>query len=291
MGMGLVLVFDKRLLDAHFPSLHSLTFMLGIVCSFQGILVLTIGLMVFGMPHLGYLSLAWSSGAVMGLGLAIYFWGLTFEEVSRVSPIFGTAPLFAALLAVFFLAEELTGIQWAGIFTIVLGASLLSFRPTPSRRGFIGGKGLAIFFVGALLAGGALVLNKQASSGLSVWALYACYSFGIGFSLTMSSLRRTLIPQLKNVVRDKVAMRLFLIVELGLAGIFVVLLQMAIKLGPVSVIGGILAARSLFVLIFSTLLSTRYWNLLNEPLDKQTLALKSFSTVLIVAGLISLAVY
>jgi uncharacterized membrane protein len=291
MGMGLVLVLDKRLLDAHFPSLHSLTFMLGIVGLFQGILVLTIGSMVFGMPNLGYMSLAWSAGAVMGLGLAIYFWGLTFEEVSRVSPIFGTAPLFSALLAVIFLSEEMTGIQWVGILVIVLGASLLSFRPTPGRRGFIGSKELGIFFVGALLVGGALVLNKQASSGLSVWALFACYSFGIGFSLTMSSIRPTLIPQLINVVRDKVAIQLFLIVEVALASIFIVLMQMSIKLGPVSVIGGILAARSLFVLIFSTLLSTRYWNLLNEPLDKQTLALKSFSTVLIVVGLVSLAVY
>jgi drug/metabolite transporter (DMT)-like permease len=291
MGMGLVSVLDKRLLDAHFPSVRSLTLMIGIVWSAKGIVILAVGLLVFGMPHLGYMGLAWLTGAIMGLGLAFYFWGLTFEEVSRASPIFGTSPLFAALLAVLFLSEELAGIQWSGMLAIVLGAALLSFRPTAGHKKFIGVKSLGIFFVAALLAGSALVLNKQAASGLSVWALFGCYAFGIGFSLAIISLRPTVFRQVASVVRVPAAIRLFLITELALAGLAILLLQIALKLGPVSVIGGIIASRSLFVLIYSSLLSTPFWNVLNEPLDRQTLALKSFSTVLIVVGLVALTVY
>ena len=182
------------------------------------------------------MAVACAAVAFIGWLLIFFFLRLTFAEVSRGLPIFGTSPLFAALLAVLFLSEELAGIQWVGILTVVLGAALLTFRPTPSRRGFIGGKGLGTFLTGALFAGSALVLNKQASYGLSVWALFACYALGVAFSFTISSVRPTLVHQLASVMRDREAIRLFLIAEVGLGPIAIGLLQMAIKLGPVSVI-------------------------------------------------------
>ena len=289
--ISLVSVLDKRLLAVHFPSVHSFIFILGTIWLVQGILIVTAVVLLSGMPDIGYMILACVAGATTASGLSFYFWGLTFEEVSRGSPIFGTSPLFTALLSIVFLSEELAGIQWMGIVVIVLGASLLSFKPTPGRREFIGKKGFGVFLAGALFAGSGLVLNKQASYGLPVVPLFGCYSLGIACAFIINSIRPLTLRQVVGVVRDRSKMRLFLIAELGLGPVATVLLQMAIKLGPASMIGAILASRSLFVLIFSSLLSTRFWNLLNEPLDQQTLVFKVSSPVLIVVGLLGLAVY
>ena len=160
MMISLVSVLDKRLLTVHFPSVRSFIFMLGTIWLLQGILIVTLVVLLFGMPDIDYMILACIAGATTAFGLSFYFWGLTFEEVSRGSPIFGTAPLFSALLSILFLSEELAGIQWMGIITIVVGASLLSFKPTPGRRDFMGKKGFGVFLAGALFSGSGLVFRR-----------------------------------------------------------------------------------------------------------------------------------
>ena len=47
-------------------------------------------------------------------------------------------------------------------------------------------------------------------------------------------------------------------------------------------------ARPLFVLGLTVLLSTRFWNVLNEPLDRNTVVLKVVATALIVGGIVGL---
>ena len=203
MMISLVSVLDKRLLTVHFPSVRSFIFILGTIWLVQGILIVTLVVLLSGMPDIGYMMLACVAGATTAFGLSFYFWGLTFEEVSRGSPIFGTAPLFSALLSILFLSEELAGIQWMGIITIVLGASLLSFKPTPGRREFMGTKGFGIFLAGALFSGSGLVLNKQASFGLPIVPLFGCYSFGIASAFIINSIRPFTLRQVVGVVRDR----------------------------------------------------------------------------------------
>jgi len=48
------------------------------------------------------------------------------------------------------------------------------------------------------------------------------------------------------------------------------------------------STRSLFVLAITLGLSTRFWNVLDEPMDRNTVTLKLASTALIVAGVIGL---
>ena len=90
-----------------------------------------------------------------------------------------------------------------GIIAIVIGASLLSFKPTPGRREFIGKKGFGVFLAGALFAGSGLVLNKQASYGLPVVPLFGAYSLGIACAFTIYSIRPTTLRQVACVVRDR----------------------------------------------------------------------------------------
>ena len=58
----------------------------------------------------------------------------------------------------------------------------------------------------------------------------------------------------------------------------------------VSLVSAVSSSRPLLVLLLSIALSTNAWNVLNESVDRQTLGLKALSTVLIVAGVVTLAV-
>ena len=55
------------------------------------------------------------AGAFQGLGLALMFFMLKREDVSRVIPIFQTSPIFVIMLALVFLDESLSLLQWLGV--------------------------------------------------------------------------------------------------------------------------------------------------------------------------------
>ena len=58
----------------------------------------------------------------------------------------------------------------------------------------------------------------------------------------------------------------------------------AYSLGPASLVAAVLATRPLFVFVASTILSRVRWQLLDESLTPQALAVKGISIVMIVGG-------
>ena len=64
----------------------------------------------------------------------------------------------------------------------------------------------------------------------------------------------------------------------------------ALDLGQVSSVSVLSASRPLFTLMLGVALSTRYWNVLNEPLDRETVGLKTLAVVMIVGGVVVLSV-
>ena len=58
----------------------------------------------------------------------------------------------------------------------------------------------------------------------------------------------------------------------------------ALALGTASIAATLFATRPLFVLVISGLLSTRYWNILDEPFSRDVLPTKLLFTTMIVMG-------
>jgi drug/metabolite transporter (DMT)-like permease len=78
---------------------------------------------------------------------------------------------------------------------------------------------------------------------------------------------------------------LLFLAEFSLGPLAIMLNVAAINLGPVSLVSTITATRPLFVFIFGTLLSTSAFPLLDEPLDRRTLAVKLVAIVMVVGGI------
>ena len=283
-------VVDKRLLAVYFPSVESFNFVLGVVWTITGLVVALAVIATSGTLVGAGAGLALVSGLLWAIGLSFFFFGLRLEDVSRATPIYNTFPLFASLLAVAFLGERLTGAHWVAIVIVVAGTAVISVRRVSGKRGFVQPRALAFLLLGALLTGSALVVNKGALGDASFWTVFGLRGLGMGLGLAVLAYRPTLLADVFIFVRNPQALRLYVWGEMSLALAAVLLQQLALQLGPVSLVSAVMAVRPLVVLAVSAALSTSLWNVLNEPLDRETLALKLAGTSAIAGGLVLLLV-
>ena len=284
--LGLVSVLDKRLASYNMPSIPA--FYAGVSVSLFG--YGTLALVLSGIPadiSLGPLIYGALSGLCWGGALALMFWAYKLEEVSRCSAIIHTFPVFVAIIGITFLGETLSPGQWGGIMAVVGGAILISMW------GSVGGLGRRFFRVLPILLGASLLtalglaLGKQALEELSVWLVFSIRNYGMGL-VFLALWRPGAWGQLLTSLRDwRTALLLFL-AEFSLAPLAVWLNVAAINLGPVSLVSTAIATRPLFVFLYSILLSSRAFPLLDEPRDLGTLAAKFVAIAMVLGGIAAL---
>ncbi len=150
-----------------------------------------------------------------------------------------TAPVFAALLARFFIKEELAGKQWLGIFLVVLSVGWLCFGYSTSDSALVGdglalvsGLSLGIYHVIGRSAGRRIPLFRYAfwlyfGAGLYLiplaWPFASAYSSkaiialflqgafctGVGHTLTNAALRYTSAAYVSLIVTQEVTGGIF----------------------------------------------------------------------------------
>ena len=281
--LGLVTALDKRLVSHNMPSLSS--FYMGVGISLFG--YATAALVIGGVPDsapLDRLLMAGASGLCWGGALAMMFWGYKFEEASRASAINHTFPVFVAILAVFFLGEAMTPAQWVAVVVIVAGAFLISLRGSIGKRVVRLNRAFPILVGASLFTALALLTVKYALAELPVWFVFSLRNYGMG-AVFLLLWRPGAFGQLFQAVRSWQTLLLLFLAEYSLAPLAVFLNVVAINLGPVSLVGALTGTRPFFVFIFSSVLSIGALGMLNEPLERSTLALKLTSIAMIMGGI------
>jgi len=88
-----------------------------------------------GFPPLGthYLWVALGGAFNPGLFAIFFMYGITKIGVARAAPIKGSSPLFASLLAIFFLGERPEWYHLGGVLLVVSGIALISSGRTEGR--------------------------------------------------------------------------------------------------------------------------------------------------------------
>ncbi len=237
--------------------------------------------------------------------MAMTFWGFRFQEVSRASAVLFTSPVFVALMATLFLGESLIAGQWSAIIVVIFGAILISFGTKSrsifiktnrfwtagddsKRRSFGVTRAFPILVGASLLTALGHVTGKYALEELSVWSVTSFRFFGMAVVLAFFWNPQA-FAALRNIIRHKEALILFAVAEGILIPLAVVLMIMATKSGPVSLVATLTGVRPVFVLIYSSILSMPGIRILNESLDRRTLIIKLASVLLIVSGITSLS--
>ena len=281
---SLVSTLDKVLLQKYIPSSRVFIILVGFVQLLLALIVLPLA------SFTGYgaddAAIAIGSGLVTGAYLILLFWAISLQDVSRVVPVASTYPIFIAVIAQFFLGEELGVLAWTGICVTVAGVGLMSFGPTARASDM--GKGqtmvFALLVTASLLFGLTQIMSKVVADDMDVWTLLMWRMLGAAAVCIALLVRTQVVPDIMRALRNPSAVGLLLLTEGALVLVAMVFTLEAIYNGPVSLASTVMATRPLFVFGLGIVLSMGASNVLNEPLEGRIIATKLLAIAMMVAG-------
>ena len=287
LAFAVVSALDKVLIQRFVPNPRAFIVLVGLIQF--GLAAGVAPFAQFGGYGLDTTIISIASGFLAGIYLALMFWVMRMQDVSRVVPITSTHPIFVAILAQVFLGEIIHPWAWAGIFVTVGGAALMSFGPTTRRseRGRNQWIPFALLMLSSLAFGLSQYLTKVVADDIDVWSLFVWRGLGLGAVCVGLMIRKSMFPDLVRAIRDPAAIGLTIFTEGILVLVAVILQLLAIYSGPVSLAVTVMAIRPLFVFILGILLSLGVSRVLDEPLEGRILAVKLAAIAMTVGGIIA----
>ena len=210
------------------------------------------------------------------------------EEVTRAVPILDSCPIFIAIMAVAFLGEAISAVQWAAICLVVAGAFLASMHQQPVRGRFRVGLPFFMLLAASFVIAVHSIVSKYVLDYMTFWHAYAIGSLAAApaFAVVIQATRGW--PQVRQAARVP---RTFAIVLsagacLSLA-IFCAL--WAFQLGPVSLAAAIMSVRPVMVLAYAGLIGLLAPRVLMEANSRPALAAKGLAATFVTVGVGALA--
>lgn len=279
---GIANILEKHVLSSRLTSIAPYLFILGTISAFSGFIFFSIS----GVPHdapVKALTLAIVAAILFAAGLAMVFLALKQEEVSRVVPLRQLTPIFVTILAVLFLDEYLSLLEWGAMLVTVAGAILISIKRDPEAGGIVLGKTFFLLAGSSLLVAISNVLVKEALVDLSVWTVIGINHLGLATIFYVTTLRPSTLRQLHQMAKQRTPLYLALTAEI-IATIASLAQFWSYSLGPISLATVVLATRPFFVLVYATILSVWVPKLIEETGGRGTITLKLVATTMIVSG-------
>ena len=285
-----VSIVDKTMLQNYVRTHVSLLLLIALFQGFVGVgLVATL----VWTEEVTASAVAWAlfSGSLFGFGGLFLIYVLSSQEVSRTVPIAQSAPIFAAILGFLFLGESLSPIHWLAVLVTASGAVLLSVRHDEEHRGVFLHRSLLLLMAGSVITAAGLVTGKVPLDILSVPLTHGFRSLGLSLVLLVASIFNTEARQeVASLVRGhSEGLWLVAFSELVLVSGGFILLLWAISIGSVGLVTAIGATRSLFVLLYSTVLTLGFRDILGENVTPRAVTVKLVSVALIVMGVGAIA--
>ncbi len=232
---------------------------------------------------LPFITLSVLSGAALSIAILFYYQSLKTGDISTVTPIFATAPLFILLIGSIFLGERFPLSAYIGVCSVAIGAAVMGMEHKNNRfklnRAAILAMGVALF------SSIRSVLVKEPANEITIWPML----FWIGIGCVITSLP-FLIIHYKRIesFHERLARRgiRHFIVGDALDALGSLCLFIAIGLGPVSLVSAIVHAKAFVVFLIALMGSAFFPSLISEPLSRPILAKKALGTLVIVFGIL-----
>jgi len=235
---------------------------------------------LFSVPCL----IALAAGLMSCAGYFLYAIAMRKEEASRISALTSLSPAFVVVLAVFLVNEIFSAKSYIGIFLMILGAVLISYKGDHVK------KIIPISLILILIATNFSysldqVFSKISLDGMSFWPFLMVFMCGRfvavipGFAIT--SARRRFFSEIRKLKRNFVLTLAAGSISWTIAIIF---FFYAASLGPITLVSTINIMSPLFTLAFATLVSKYLPRILEEEIDRRTLSLKLFAVLLMFLG-------
>ena len=286
-SLGLANIAHKRLLDNYLGGVGVLgagSIVTRLTCS---VIVLAIVGWPTQAPALA-VGIGLTSGVSLGAGLALLFLGLKLGEASRAVAVSQTYPILVALLALYFLGETVSAMQWLAIMLVIGGAAVVSVEGF-GRRLFRLTPGLTALVASSAGLGLSFFLAEFALQDLTPWEVFGLQELGMAPVFGLFG-RPSNWVRLWRGLRTPPAWWTFVIGEGMLPQLAIFLFILSFSYGQVSLASAALATRPLFVFVVGTLLSWRTLGLLRESISPAALTAKFVAIAMIVAGTTILAI-
>lgn len=287
--VSIVNIFDKTVIYRYANSPLTLPLMIGIAQTTVG----TVSLLVAGIPAEATVEASVAailSGIFFGLSGITSQRVLFTQEVSRTIPVTQSSPIFAAILALTFLDEPISLLQWGGIMATVIGSIMLSLRLRDVGTLFLH-KSFYMLMLSALFFGTANVIGKHALTNLPILYTHGLRMLALGLIFLTFALRRESWNDVRGYFAKRSPALLFVgINEFVTANVGILLMLWALSLGPASLVTALFGTRALFVVLYSTGLALVWKGSLGEQTSRGSITVKIVSAALIVVGIGAIAI-
>lgn len=278
---GIVNIFEKVIRTRYIKDSLVISMMWG----------LSVFIMLLLSPFINVTSLPFTSVlAAMGIGALVlfafvpYYYALSFEEASRVVPIWQVSSVFVVFGAALLLGETLRGSQYVALALIFTGTFLLAlkrthtfFRITPA---------LSFVLFGGFLYAVVHVLLKFAIAANNPVAFTFWIYVGHLLAAVLLYCRRRIRRRVYLSVKKLTFKGAFVIILAMILGpVVTVILTLALQTGPASLVNIIGNTKSFFVLLYSTLISLWFPYILKENIKPYVLYKKISAIALILGGI------
>jgi len=283
-AFGIITIIDSHLLARRMPGLREYLLLVGAFHLVYGFVFFPL----FPLPPgtgVWTVTVAIASNILRTGGIVIMLYALKKEEVSQVVPVVYTYPVFVAIMAVPLLGETLYYLQWLAIIMVVAGAILVSFQQSSSGSVVWRVKPLLILFGSSLLMAMGDITGKYALNYISSWNMLWVSEFCMAGIFILTSLRPHILRQLANI-KQKGSTMAWLVFNEALVPIMLLLMFLALKTGPVSLVSTIVGgSRPVFVFIFAFILSRLFPRFIEWHADGGMLVLRFIAIAMIVGGI------
>ena len=236
------------------------------------------------VPEVPKLLAALAAGFIVVLVALPYYYTLSVEEVSKITPIWQFSSLFVLIMSVTFLGEKLIAAHYYSFAAMFLGGLLLGFDKTV--KGFKVNRAALIVFASSIVWAVYLVLAKFFYTTENFWNGFFWIGLGnfagAAFLLALPKNFGNVRKQLSSLTRASFALLIATTVMTFLADISFLF---AIKNGPVSLVSVVGATQMMFLFIMTVLISKYFPRILKERLDRKTLLTKLVAVLLMIFGL------
>jgi len=220
------------------------------------------------------------------LGYLFYFRAVKLEEVSRITPLFYSMPLFVLILAAIFFQETFNLSKYVGIVLLVAGAVLISQKGSFNFRF---GKAFWFMILSAFSISANAIITKYLLNFADYWIIFS-YTRGLGLLPFLIPLIYIKLPDLENAAKQSRGIAVGVIlgsISLNSAG--AILITVAMAIGSVTLTNALISIQPFFVFIFALFISKFYPQLFRENLNHSAIILKFVSILLIISGAILIA--
>lgn len=273
-------VLNKIIRTKHVDCTVSYTIFIG----FSSLLSLAV-IPFYGLdiPNIALTSLCILAGMLQAVGCILYIKTLSFEEVSRVIPLFRFVAIFVLIFATVFLGETLTTGSYIAFFMLITGGFLIAVKKAEGV--FRLSKAFYLIILSSLFYATADVLVKYISGYVHFSTYFVLTRLGFWIvSLVLLLIYYNRFKLILAVMNRKTFAVIALTEVLGLVGLFSAFY--AISIAPISLINAVESFQPLFVFAIASLLSFKFPSILKEELTWKTLLIKGFSIVVMISGLL-----